>query len=143
MPTSTQRQDQASCTLTVNGRELPFVFNKRDGGMVDSETSKSFPGGGRKQRAHGAPATVEDVTLNGEMVPDRDHDDIQWLKSLIGSEPDAGVVENALDGNGAAYKVLNTWTGVLKSVNTGSYDANSADPREFEVEVTTHGEVGP
>lgn len=143
MPTATQRQDQASCTLTVNGRELPFVFNKRDGGEVDSETSKSFPGGGRRQKAHGAPATVEDVTLAGEMVPDRDHGEIQWLKSLVGSEPVAGVVENALDANGAAYRVLNTWTGILKRVNTGTYDANSSDMREFELEVTTDGEVGP
>jgi hypothetical protein len=141
MPTSTQRQDQASCSLTVNGRELPFVFNKRDGGMVDSEESKTFPGGGRKQQAHTGSATVENVTLTGEMVPDRDHDDVKWLKSLIGSEPEAGVVENALDANGAAYRVLDSWTGLLKSVNTGNYDANSSDPREFEVEVSTHGVV--
>lgn len=143
MPTSTQRQDQASCALTVNGRELPFVFNKRDGGEVDSETSETFPGGGRKKRAHGAPAEVENVTLTAEIQPDRDHDDIQWMKSLIGTEPEAGVVENALDSNGAAYKVLNTWTGILKRVNSGNYDANSSDPRELEVEVATHGEVGP
>lgn len=143
MPSSTQRQDQAACTLTVNGRELPFVFNKRDGGMVDSEESKTNPGGGRRQRAHTGTATVENVTLAGEMVPDRDHETIQWLKGLIGTEPEAGVVEHALDANMAPYKILNTWTGLAKSINTGSYDANSSDPREFEVEVSTHGEVGP
>ena len=143
MPSGTQRQDQSSCTVTINGRELPMVFNKRDGGTVDSPESKTFPGAGRKQRAHTGSAEVENVTLNGEMVPDRDHETLQWLKQLIGTEPEAGVVENALDANGAAYRVLNTWTGLLKSVNTGQYDANSSDPREFEIEISTHGEVGP
>jgi|GEM_PF-3748896 len=143
MPSSTQLSNQASCTLTVNGREYSFVFNKRDGGMVDSEESKTFPGGGRKQRAHLGQATVENVTLTGEMVPDRDHEEIIALKALIGFEPEASVVENAIDANGVAYRVLNTWTGLLKSVNTGNYDAGSSDPREFEVEISTHGEVGP
>jgi len=142
MPTK-QRQDQAGVTLTVNGRELPFLFNKRDGGEVDSETGKSRPAGGKREEAHGGPKTVEDVTLNGEMNPDRDHETLQWLKSLIGSEPEAGVVESALDGNNNPYRVINTWTGILKRVNTGEYDANSSDLREFEIEVTTHGEVGP
>ncbi len=137
----TLRQDQASCTLTVDGREMPFVFNKRDGGEISPEGSKTFPGGGRTQRAHGGPATVENVTLNGEMVPDRDLAEIKFLESRSG-KGDCSVVENILDVNGAVIGRSDSWTGKLGRVNTGSYDANSSDPREFEIEVETHGVKG-
>lgn len=137
----TQRQDQSSCTVTVDGRELPFVFNKLDGGMVDSEESKTFPGGMRPQKAHGGPQTVENTTLTFEFVPERDNDTIQWLKTRSG-KGDAGVVENRLDRDGNVAGIINNFTGVLKSVNTGTYDAGSSDPREGEIEISTHGVVG-
>jgi hypothetical protein len=139
MASSTLRQDQATCALTVEGRELPFVFNKRGGGEFDSEESKTRPAGGRRQVAHGGAPTVENVTLTAEFVPARDHADIQFLKKVRGWA-EAGVVENYLDANGSVLAVGDTWTGVVKRVNTGSYDANSSDPREFEIEISTHGD---
>lgn len=132
------RQDQASVSLTVDGTKLPFIFNRREGGNTDSEESKTFPGGMRPQKAHGGPQTVENVTLAGEFIPQQDHEGLRWLRSRAGK----GVVsasEQLLDVDGNAFGRPDTWTGVLKSVNTGDYDASSGDPRELEVEVSTDG----
>ena len=136
----TLRQDQASCSVTVDSRELPFVFSKRDGGEASSEGSKTFPGGGRSQKAHGGQQTAEDVTLSFEFVPDRDQADIQFMKGRRG-KGNASVVENGLDADGNVFGRLNGWTGKLKTVNTGTYDANSSDVREGMIEIETDGVV--
>lgn len=142
MPNDTLRQHDAVCTLTVDGRELPFVFQKRTGGKTDSEGgSKTYPGGSLPQRAHGGLPTVEDLTLEAEFVPNRDNEQIQWLKSRV-TKGDAGVVENGLDVDGNVIGALNRWTGIVKSLDTGDYDASSADPRMFVVEVEAHGTPG-
>jgi hypothetical protein len=137
----TLRQDQASCTLTVDGREMPFVFNKRDGGEIAPEGSKTFPGGGQTQRAHGGPPTVENPTATFEFVPARDLAEIKFLESRSG-KGDASLVENGLDVDGNVFGRLNSWTGKLGRVNTGNYDSNSSDPREGEVEIEAHGTKG-
>lgn len=138
----TQRQDQATCTLTIDGREMPFVFNKRDGGKIGPEgASKTFPGGGRTQRAHGGPVSVEDVTLTAEMVPARDLAELKFIESRSG-KGNCGVVENGLDVNGNVFGRIGSWTGKLGEVDLGTYDANSASPREFSVVVETHGVKG-
>jgi hypothetical protein len=134
----TLRQDQASCSLTVDDREMPFIFNKRDGGEIATEGSKTFPGGGRTQRAHGGPVTVENVTLVAEMVPSRDLADVKFLEDRAG-KGNCSVSENGLDVDGNVFARLNGWTGKLGRVNMGNYDANSSDPREFEIEIETHG----
>ena len=132
------RQDQASISLTVGGRQVSFIFNRREGGQVTSEESKTFPGGGRPQKAHGGPQTVENITLAGEFVPESDHEDVRYLRSVAGRAR-AIVSEQLLDVDGAAFGRPDTWTGVLMSVHSGDYDANSADPREIEVEISTDG----
>lgn len=137
----TQHQDQASCSVTVDGREMPFVFNKRDGGEATSEGSKTFPGGGRSQKAHGGQQTAEDLTLTFEFVAARDSSDIQFLKARRG-KGNASVVENLLDADGHVIGRGNSWTGKLKSINTGTYDANTSDVREGVIEVETDGVVG-
>lgn len=139
MGNDTLRQSDASCALTVDGKEMPFVFQKRSGGKADSEGgSKTYPGAAGPQKAHGGLPTVEDVTLEGEFVPDRDNTQIQWLKQRV-TKGDVGVVENSLDRDGNVIGVLNRYTGILKSVDTGDYDATSADPRMFVIEVEAHG----
>src|SRR4249919_1994304 len=137
---NTLLQDQASSTLTVGGREIKFVFNKRDGGEAKIEGSKTPPGGGRSEKAHGGRQTVDDLTLIGEFVPDRDHADVQFLKTQRGKAP-ASVVENGLDADGNVFIRLNGWTGVVSGVSTGNYDAKSSAPREIVVEVETDGLV--
>src|SRR5690349_15254307 len=113
--TATQRSDQSSVSLSVEGKDAPFVFNKKTGGKADSEGSKSFPGGMRPQKAHGGPQVVEDLTLEGEFVPGRDNDFIQWLKSVRGWGV-ANAAEHALDRQGNVWGQIGSWVGVLKSV---------------------------
>lgn len=137
MPSSL-RKDQASISLTVDGRKMPFIFNRREGGNTTSEESKTYPGGMRPQKSHGGPQSVENVTLGGEFVPQQDHDSLRWLRSRAG-RGEVSVSEQLLDVDGNAFGRPDTWTGVLMSVNTGDYDASSGDPRELEVEVSTDG----
>ena len=135
---STIRQDQANISLTVDGTRIPFVFSRREGGQSTSEESKTFPGGGAPQKAHGGPQMVENITLAGEFVQARDQETLRWLRTRVG-KGSASVTEQLLDANGAAFGRPETWTGVVLTVNTGNYDASSADPREIEIEVSTDG----
>jgi hypothetical protein len=137
----TLRQDQSSVTITVDGREMRFVANKLDGGELSAEGSKTFPGGGRTQRAHGGPQTVENVTATLEIVPDRDDEDIRFCEERVGKS-DASLVENRLDVNGNVAGRFQSWSGIIIRVSKGNYDANSSDPRECEVEIETHGVKG-
>lgn len=134
------RQDQASVKLTVDGVTLPFIFNRREGGAVTSDSNKTFPGGGRKQKAHGGPSSVEDVTLNGEFVPQQDHAMIKWLKSRVGKGT-AVCIEQMIDVDGRAMGGIDpdVWRGKLMSVHSGDYDASSGDPRELAVGISTDG----
>ena len=135
---STIRQDQASISLTVDGERVPFIFNRREGGQSASEESKTYPGGGRPQKAHGGPQMVENITLAAEFVPAQDHETLRRLRTRVGKGA-AVVTEQLLDADGVAFGRPDTWTGVLMSVTSGTYDASSADPREVELEISTDG----
>ena len=81
---------------------------------------------------------IEDLTLEGEFVPARDNEQLQWLKGRVGKGR-AGAVENGLDVDGNVIGILNRWTGILQSVDTGIYDATSSDPRTFVIMVECDG----
>ncbi len=132
------RQDQAVCSLTVDGREIPVTFSKRSGGMADSEESKYPPGGNQPEKAMGGRQTVENVTLSGEYQPEIHQSIIAWLESRRGRGK-ATVVEQPIDDEGDTIGEPETWTGLVKSVNRGEYDAESSDAREVEIEISTHG----
>ena len=135
----TQRQDEASYQLTVDGKVLPFIFNKKEGGKFGSEGSKTRPGNMLPQHAHGGPPMVDDLTLEGEQVPDRDRALVEWLKSRRGRAR-AHVVETILDENGNAWGRGDDWSGVFAGIDTGGHDANSSDPKPFTVEIETDGD---
>lgn len=138
MTQDTLRQDEFSCSLTVDGRPTPFVWQKSSGGAVDSEGSKSFPGDMLPQKAHGGPKTTEELTLEAEIVPARDMETIEWLESRAG-KGDANVTESICDADGNSFQVMNRWTGKLKKVDRGGGDATSANPRVLTVEIETDG----
>jgi hypothetical protein len=135
MTLDTLRQDQANCSLAVDGRDMPFRFAKRSGGKFDSEGSKTFPGSMEGQRPHGGLQITEDVTLEGECVPSRDNANLQWLKSRRG-KGEAHVSEDGLDVDGnVIVPGINDWSGVLKSVDLGDYDSSSSETRKFMIEI--------
>lgn len=137
---TTVRQDQGNVTLTVDGREIPIVFKKRDGGEVDSQESKSYPGGMAGEHAHGGAQTVGNVTLGFEFRPSVHDPIIRFLKSRVG-KGECVCVEQPLDVDGNAFGRPQTWKGKLKKTHSGDYDANSSDPRDGELEISTHGEI--
>lgn len=138
MTTDTLRQDEGTVALTVDGRPMPFLFQKKSGGKVGSEGSKTPPGGMLPKRAHGGIQDIEDLTLEGETVPSRDNEQLQWLKSRVGKGR-FGAVEHALDAEGNVIGVVNRYTGVVSAVDLGDYDATSSDPRMFIVECECDG----
>jgi hypothetical protein len=138
MTLDTTRQDQANVSLTVDGRPMPFLFQKKSGGKISSEGSKTAPGAMQPKSAHGGIQDIEDVTLEGEMVPSRDNAMLQWLKSRVGKGR-CGVVENILDTEGNVIGTLSRYTGSLSGLDLGQYDGTTSDPRMFVVEVEADG----
>lgn len=141
MPLATLRQDQGSVSFTVDGRPLPFLFQKRSGGKSGSEGSKTAPGGMNPKVAHGGIGDIEDGTFEFEFVPARDNDLAQWLKGRSGKGR-FSAVENMLDVDGNVIGIINRWTGVVSAVDLGDYDATSADPRMGTVETENDGVPG-
>lgn len=142
MPQTTTRQDQASVELTVDGRKSPSLFQVRSGGKVTSEGSKTAPGGMQPKVAHGGIQDIENITLEGEFVPSRDNEYIQWLKSRVGKgRINASELLLDVDGNSLGI-VVDRWTGMLDSLDTGGYDAKSSDPRMFVIECEVDGVPG-
>jgi hypothetical protein len=138
MPNNTLRQDQASVSFTVDGRPLPFVFQKRSGGKVGSEGSKTPPGSMQPKVAHGGIQDIEDGTYEFEFVPARDNEVAQWLKTRAGKGR-FGSVENMLDVDGNVLGVIERRTGVVSAVHLGDYDATSSDPRMGVIETENDG----
>ena len=138
MPDNTLRQDQASVSFTVDGRPLPFLFQKRSGGKVGGEGSKTAPGGMQPKTAHGGIQDIEDGTYEFEFKPNRDDEVAQWLKSRV-MKGRFSAVENMLDVDGNVIKVINRWTGMVSALHLGDYDATSADPRVGVLETENDG----
>jgi len=138
MAQETNRQDQANVSLTINGRTAPFLFQKKSGGKVGSEGSKTAPGAMQPKVAHGGIVDIEDGTFEFEFVPLRDNEYIQWLKTQVGKARASGT-EHILDRDGNVNGTLNNLTGVLSSLDTGQYDATSSDPRMGALELELDG----
>lgn len=132
------RQDQGVVSLTVDGRQIPITFSKRGGGTADSEENKYAPGGNQPEKAQGGRQTVENVTLAGEYQPEIHQTIVSWMESRRGIGK-ATCVEQPTDDEGDPAGAPETWTGVLKSVTRGEYEAGSNDTRELELEISTNG----
>jgi hypothetical protein len=141
MAQETTREDQASVSLTVDGKQSPSLFQKRSGGKIGSEGSKTAPGGMLPKVAHGGIVDIEDLTLEGEFVPSRDNGYIQWLKTRIGKGR-INAAEELLDVDGNVIETIDRWTGSLSSLDTGNYDATSSTPRSFVIMAEVDGNPG-
>jgi hypothetical protein len=137
----TIREDQASVSLSIDGRPCPFLFQKRSGGKIGSSGSKTLPGAMQPQAAHGGPQEIEDVTLEFEFVPSRDNAYLQSIKPRVGKGR-ANAAEQILDVDGNVKETIDRWTGVLSELDTGNYDATSSTPRMGVVVVEADGEAG-
>lgn len=134
-------ENQGDVSLTVDGREIPFIFNMRDGGEADSNEEKTFPGGGRAQKAQGGSQIVSNVTIGFEYDPETQEEFYDFLKNRRG-RGNVVVTEVGLDDENNAFGRPSTWRGKLKKIARGKYDANSDSTRMGEIEVSTHGDGG-
>lgn len=139
--TTTNKQEDANISLSVAGRDCPFKFQKRTGGKIGSNSSKTIPGGQEPAVSHGGSQELEDLTLEAEMIPSRDDAYIQFLKPIVGKAR-AAAAEHLLDTNGQVLETLNRWGGTLTELDTGNYDATSSDPRMISLTVETDGVPG-
>lgn len=138
MTQETQRQDEANVSLTVDNRPAPFLFQKKSGGKIGSEGSKTAPGAMQPKVAHGGIIDIENGTFEFEFVPARDNAYLQSLKTRVGKARTNGS-EHILDVDGNVIGTLNNFTGVLSSLDTGQYDATSSDPRMGTLELELDG----
>jgi hypothetical protein len=138
MPDNTLRQDQASVSFTVDGRPMPFIFQKRSGGEIGGEGSKTAPGNMLPKVAHGGIQDIADSTYEFEFKPNRDKEAAEWLKSRA-MKGRFSAVENMLDVDGSVIDVINRWTGIVSKVHLGDYDATSSDPRVGIIETENDG----
>jgi hypothetical protein len=141
MPLETNRQDQANVTITIDGRPLPFLFQKKSGGKITTEGSKTPPGAMQPKVAHGGIIDIEDGTFEFEFVPSRDNETIQWLKPRVGKKRANGT-EQILDTDGNFIGTLGNFAGMFSALDTGTYDATSSDPRMGTVEIEQDGNPG-
>jgi hypothetical protein len=132
MAQETTGQNQAVISLSVDGRQLPFKFQKRSGAKYGSSGSKTPPGGVDPMVAHGGIREREDLTLEFELVPSRDLATIKWLEKRV-SKGDIAGEEHLLDKEGNVLDVYDSFTGVLSEFDPGNYDATSADRRTCTV----------
>lgn len=127
-------QHQSICTLVVKGREMKFVFNKLDGGGITVDGSRTYPGGGPRQKAHGGLQAVADLTGTFEFVPERDEADIKFCEQWAG-KAEASLTQHRTDRDGNIVGRKNFWTGKLGDVDGGGFDAGSSDPLECEITI--------
>lgn len=117
------------------------VFKAKEGGAVAGEDSKTFPGGMEPQEAFPSQATVENVTLTGQARLSNEATR-RFLKQRAG-KASAVATGQPLDPDGNAAPVQpDVYTGILLSYTPPDHSANSTDPAEFQVELSTHGTVG-
>ena len=126
-------QSDYQVTVSVDGKPLG-VWDTRSGGDTDSDIGSKNTGEGRKLY-HGRP-NYADLTVSRDFERERDHELSRTLERRAGRAP-MTVSEQPLDEDGNAWGKPKVWTGKLKSVNTGEYDADSGDPRTLELTMVT------
>lgn len=134
------RVNQHLTTATVDGRALG-VFDSVDGGEVDSQESKYYPGGMMPQIALGGQQTISNLTLGRVNVLARDQDLIRWLQTRAGAGL-AVVSRQPLDADGNPFGRPYIYRGVLKKVTLPPGDSNASSEAKWSIEVSTEGTVG-
>lgn len=133
------RQDQYAVTLTVDNIDFG-IWDKLDGGEVDSEELKYKPGGMGAHVSLGGSVEVGNLTLSRLCLLERDHAQIHFLIERVGK---ANVVVNRqpLDVDANAYGDALVYTGKLKAVSPPEVDSESSDAGLLEIEITPAGTV--
>jgi hypothetical protein len=136
MPGGT-RQDTYSVTVTLNGVN-EGVWDKKDGGEVDSEEFKYNPGGMVPPVSLGGRKNVGNVTLSRLFRLDRDQANLQRYINNVG-RGSIVIAQQPLDIDGNAYGAPLIYRGTLKRCTPPTVDSESSSPGMIELEVTIEG----
>jgi hypothetical protein len=132
------REDTYSVRVSVDDVDLG-IWDKKQGGAVDSDETTYRPGGMAEQISLGGPRTTENLTvskLNDEVT----HGRVHWLTGRVGRG--TGVItQQPLDADGKAWGRPLVWRGKLKRVTPPDSDSNGNAAALIELEFTVDGGV--
>lgn len=133
MPNPT-REDTQLLTLVLDGRDLG-VWDKKEGGEIDSEENKYKPGGMAKEISLGGTQTIGNVTFTRYYDWARDDDVLTFISPRVGNGRGALGVQ-MLDVKGAPRGRLLTYGGTLKTFTPPDLDSESNDAAMIALEFT-------
>lgn len=134
-----KREDTYRVTVNVEGRDLG-IWDKMEGGEVDSEETTYRPGGLQEQVTLGGAKSVGNVTVS-RLYDEAVHELIHWLYRRAG-KANMTVTKQPLDAEGNDFGRPLVYTGKLKAVTAPNVDSESSDAALVELEMTCNGEVG-
>jgi hypothetical protein len=134
------RADQYAVTVTADGANLG-IWDKLEGGEIDSEETKYKPGGMLPQVSLGGTVEVGNVTVSRLYTLD---DLVGKLRNLRGRVGKADMVVNrqSLDIDGNSYGDAWVYRGKLKTLTLPEIDSESSDAAVVALEITPAGTVG-
>lgn len=134
-------------TFRVNVKiEHPFthvmedfgVWDKLDGGAIDSDETKFYPGGMEDPESLGGRKTTDNVTLGRNYRLERDHGHLNAL--IVGAgKSKVTIIKHSMDINGNVYGSPLVYNGRLKRVLPPAHDSNASGAAMVEIEVTVTG----
>jgi hypothetical protein len=134
-------------TFRVNVKiEHPFthqmedfgVWDKLDGGAIDSEDTKYYPGGMEDPTSLGGRKTTDNVTLGRLYRLERDHGHLNAL--IVGTgKSKVTIIKHSLDIDGNVYGSPLVYNGRLKRCTPPTHDSNASGAAMVEIEVTVDG----
>jgi hypothetical protein len=133
------REDQYNVTVSVTrGTETRDfgTFDTFDGGEVDSEETKYWPGGLGQQISLGGRKSVGNVTVGRLYDLVRDHPQMGWLFGGVG-KADVTITKTSIDVDANAVGKPLVYRGKLKMVTPPSHDSESSDAAKFEMEISS------
>jgi hypothetical protein len=128
------REDTHLLTLVVDGRDLG-IWDKKEGGEIDSEENKYKPGGMAQEISLGGTRTIGNCTFSRLFDWARDDPIMPWLFPRVGNGRGALGVQ-MLDVTGAPRGRLMTLGGTLKTMTPPDLDSTSNDPALVALEFT-------
>jgi len=115
------------------------VWDKKEGGQVDSEETKYPPGGMKPEVSLGGRQTVENVTLRRLYRLVRDHQDLSRVLIAGAGKARVTVAQQPLDIEGNVFGRPIVWSGILKRAAFPDVDSENSDAALVELEITPDG----